>query len=117
MTTVQFEAEMRHGNDYRTGILDARWCWINPDRSSSLIALANVLCDRFEKIGAITDLEEGISMYRESLCISPAPHQNCLLALRKLAGGLETRFKVNGVQSDLDEANSLRREVLVIQPQ
>ena len=62
--------------------------------------------------GAMTDLDEAISMLRESLSLGPRSHR--LLALINLAYYLETRFKENGSQSDFEEATSLRQEILAI---
>ena len=59
----------------------------------------------------MTDLEEAISMLRESLPLSrAATHKDCLLALKNLACFLEIRFKKNGSQGDFEEATSLRQE-------
>ena len=58
------------------------------------------------------DLDEAISMLRESLSLGP--HQHHLLVLKNLAYYLEIRFKQNGSQSDFEEATSLRQEILAM---
>ena len=60
----------------------------------------------------MTDLDEAISMLRESLFLGP--HLDRLLALKNLAYYLETRFKENGDQSDFEEATSLCQEILAM---
>ena len=85
----------------------------HPDRNNSLNGLASALWDRFETKGSTTDLEEAVSMFRESLSLS-SPAAERLAVLSNLADILETRFKENGSQSDFDEATSLRQEILAM---
>ena len=60
----------------------------------------------------MTNLDEAISMLRESLSLSP--HSGCLLVLKTLAYYLEIRFKENGSQNDFEEATSIRQEILAM---
>ena len=62
----------------------------------------------------MTDLDEAISMFRESL--SHGPHSHGLVPLDNFAYYLETRFEENGTQSDSDfeEATPLRQEILAM---
>jgi tetratricopeptide (TPR) repeat protein len=64
--------------------------------------LAYALWNRFRKTGSMTNLEEAISMLRESLSLCPAPHPGRPRVLTGLARALET------------EATSLRQEALAM---
>ncbi|TFK22228.1 hypothetical protein FA15DRAFT_681771 [Coprinopsis marcescibilis] len=75
----------------------------HPNRSSSLNNLANALSTRFSKEGNIDDLDQCVSLYRESLDLMPAPHPSRSSCLNNLAVALCTRFEEMGNSEDLEE--------------
>ena len=77
-----------------------------PDHSMSLgIDLAIALGNRFQKTGPMTDLEEAISLYRESLSLYPMSHPDRFISLRDLAAALNDRFRETGSINDLEEVS------------
>ena len=77
--------------------------------------LATAFGKWFEHLGQRQDLNDAISMYRESLEILPTFHLNWSAA-SNIASVLEARFKLTGQQEDLDEAISFNRRALELLP-
>ncbi|ETW80194.1 hypothetical protein HETIRDRAFT_428431 [Heterobasidion irregulare TC 32-1] len=86
----------------------------HPDRSASLNNLGNAVRKRFEKTGQVEDLEQAISLHRDSLALCPAPHPYRLAYMNNLACALLTRFDQIGQAEDLEDAISLHRTSLML---
>ena len=74
--------------------------------------LARALWYRFERTGSMVDLNEAISMDRETLSLRPAPHPDRASSLTNLGLGLWDRFQKAGSMADLEEAILMHRESL-----
>jgi hypothetical protein len=62
------------------------------DRSYHLNSLASSLVSRFNHQGKPNDLDEGICLYEEALCLSSVGHEFHGKSLNNLGGALLTRF-------------------------
>ena len=82
-----------------------------------MVNLADLLYTRFEKWGAISDLDEALSLERNALEFRPQGHPDRATSLGDIALYLYTRFEQLGTLSDLDEALALERNVLELWPQ
>ena len=86
----------------------------HPNRSYSLIKLANALVTCFRQPGRMEDLEDAISSYREALTLRQPNHSS---ALHNLYIALFTRFHQLGRMGDLENhAISSHREALTLYP-
>jgi hypothetical protein len=74
-------------------------------RPASLSSLASALYSRFYRTGQLQDLDEAVSIYRESLTSSSHPGQ--LAWLHSLSAALLVRFGKTGQLLDLQDAISL----------
>ena len=74
-----------------------------------MVNLADILYTRFEKRGAISDLDEALSLERNALEFRPQGHPDRATSLGDIALYLYTRFEQLGMLSDLEEALSLER--------
>ncbi|KIM62317.1 hypothetical protein SCLCIDRAFT_119719, partial [Scleroderma citrinum Foug A] len=81
-----------------------------------LHALSCCLYARFEKLGIIGDLEEGISLAQAALALRLSGHPERATSFHDVASGLYTRFQKLGEISDLKEAISLGRDALDLCP-
>jgi len=88
----------------------------HPNRSYSLMNLADALYTRFEKLGRMEDLEDAISSDREALTLCPPGHPNRCYSLMNLANAVYTRFEQLGRMEDLEDAVSSHREALTLCP-
>ncbi|KAG2119296.1 TPR-like protein [Suillus clintonianus] len=83
---------------------------------TSLVNLANSLADRFERLGALSDLDEAIELHRASLLLHPLGYSDRPTILNNLANGLRDRFTQRGIPSDIDEAIEHHRAALLLCP-
>ena len=81
---------------------------------TSMSCLASALSIRFRKTGSMTDLEEAISILRESLPPMSHPHRS--ISLNDLAAVLAAQFETTGSMTDLEEAISIYHESLSLHP-
>ena len=98
----------------------------HPERFFPLNNLANaflilshfitLLQKRFGKTGSMSDLDEAILLYRESLSFRPTPHPSRFESLNRLACALYDRFGKTGLITDLEEAIPMLREALSLDP-
>ncbi|KAG2129604.1 TPR-like protein [Suillus clintonianus] len=86
------------------------------DRSTSLSNLANSLRNKFERQGALSDLDEAIELHRAALELRFPGHSDRYMTLNNLAVGLKCRFGQRSIPSDLDEAIELHRAALALCP-
>jgi hypothetical protein len=77
--------------------------------------LTNALLAQFDRIGGLDDLNEVVSLYRETLRLLPV-HTDRSCSLNNLAAVLSTRFCKAGEIADLHEAVALHREALALRP-
>ena len=66
------------------------------------------LSDRFDRTGALEDLQEGIRRNEETVAVTPADHPDRAGMLNNLGNRLSTRFHRAGALEDLQEARSCR---------
>lgn len=78
--------------------------------------LATSLWYRFGKTGSMVDLNEAISMDRETLSLRPTSHPSRSSSLTNLGLRLWDRFRRTGSMADLEEAISMHRESLALCP-
>ena len=78
--------------------------------------LAYALWSRFGRTGSMVDLNEAISMHRETLSLRPTPHPDRSSSLTNLGLGLLDRFRRTGLIADLEEALLMHRESLSLCP-
>ncbi|KAG1747724.1 CHAT domain-containing protein [Suillus lakei] len=81
-------------------------------RGQLLGNLSTVLLTRFERRGSSQDLDEAMTLIRETLALYPRRS----MSLNTLANGLIARFEQRGNYQDLDEAIVLHREALALRP-
>jgi CHAT domain-containing protein len=85
-------------------------------RPALMVSLADLLYHRFTQRGAISDLEEALSLERRALERRPQGHPDRALSLATVAAYLYARFVALGTLSDLDEAVALERDALARWP-
>jgi len=88
----------------------------HPNRSNSLINLANALSTRFEQTGGVEDLEDAITYYRQALTLRPPGHPSRSSSLNNLASALSTRFEQTGGVEDLEDAITYHCQALTLRP-
>ena len=88
----------------------------HPKRHVSLNQLGLHLSDRYDQLGAMTDLEAAIMLGRDTLALCTAEHLDRSMALNNLSVNLSARYKQLGAMEDLDEAILLARDALALRP-
>ena len=88
----------------------------NGSQCACMSSLATVLWHRFEVTGSMADLNEAISMDRETLSLCPTPHPHRYFSLNCLGIQLWDRFRRTGSMADLEEAILVHRESLSLCP-
>ena len=88
----------------------------HPDRSSSLINLANHAWSRYKQLRWMDDLNEAIVLCWEALSLCPPGHPYRLISLSNLAVCLSSRYNRLGGMDDLNKAIVLDREALSLHP-
>ncbi|KAI6137784.1 hypothetical protein EDD17DRAFT_1881720 [Pisolithus thermaeus] len=86
------------------------------DRSTSLNEVAVCFSDRYEKLGAVDDLEEAITLGWEVLALCPPGHPHRDMSLNNLGAHLLGRFMKKAEICDLEEAIQLLHAALELQP-
>ena len=88
-----------------------------PLRSTSLNNLAVDLSTRYEKLGAMEDLDEAIILDQKAFDLRPQGHPDRSTSLNNFVNCLSTRYNRLGTLQDLDNAIVLVREALDLCPQ
>ncbi|THH14418.1 hypothetical protein EW146_g5907 [Bondarzewia mesenterica] len=78
--------------------------------------LGMLLISRFQKTGQLVDLEDSVSLLRDTLKLFPDHHPGRPSSLNDLAGALSMLYRQTGQLIVLEEAISLHREVLQLRP-
>ena len=78
--------------------------------------LALALRARFERTGALADLDEAVSIAQEAVNATPAAHPDRPGWLSNLGNALQSRFKRTGAPADLDASITAKREALNTTP-
>lgn len=86
----------------------------HPDRSAAASALGSTLCMRFERLGARSDLDDGIDWTRRAA--PGAPRAERWLVLHNLAANLGMRYELLGEPDDLADAMDAVRDALAADP-
>ncbi|MFC8661962.1 CHAT domain-containing protein, partial [Streptomyces sp. NPDC057199] len=76
----------------------------HPDRAGRLSNLGLALRTRFERSGAVADLDAAIDAGHQAVEITPTDHPDHALYLSILGVALRTRFERSGAVADLDAA-------------
>ncbi|KAG2108782.1 CHAT domain-containing protein [Suillus cothurnatus] len=85
-------------------------------RGGFLNNLALSLVIRFDNQGKPNDLDEAITLHKESLHLHPVGHEYRNFTLDNLGAALVAHFKKRGDIDDITRAISLRREALMLCP-
>ena len=88
----------------------------HPDRVAMLSNLGLALQLRFERVGALADLDEAITVGRAAAQTAPADHPDRAGYLSNLSGALRVRFGRVGMLADLDEAITVARAAVRAAP-
>ena len=86
------------------------------DRVAMLSNLGLALQLRFERVGALADLDEAITVGRAAAQTAPADHPDRAGYLSNLSGALRVRFGRVGMLTDLDEAITVARAAVRAAP-
>ena len=76
----------------------------HPNRGMYLTNLTSALLGRFQRTGAVQDLDEAIRVGRQAAEVAPDDHPNRGVMLSNLGATLTVRFERTGAVQDLDEA-------------
>jgi CHAT domain-containing protein len=82
-----------------------------------MVSLADLLYNRFEQRGAISDLDEALALTRNALELRTQGHPDRATLLGNIAFYLYSRFEQLETLSDLNEALALARNALELCPQ
>lgn len=77
-----------------------------------IMQLAFALGERYDAAGIADDLDEAVSLLRESLTLQPPGHLRRARILNNLANRLRGRYQARGLLVDLPEATELHREAV-----
>jgi tetratricopeptide (TPR) repeat protein len=91
-------------------------CSKDGNRGTSMSNLGVAVWQRFSRAGSVTDLEESISLLRESLSLLCSPHPDRHTSLISFSNALRSRFQVVGSMADLEEAILVLHESVSLQP-
>ena len=86
------------------------------DRVAMLSNLGLALQLRFERVGALADLDEAITVGWGAVQATPADHPDRAGYLSNLGFALRVRFRRVGAQADLDQAITVGREAVQATP-
>ena len=75
-------------------------------------SLASALNCRFRRTSSMKDLDEAISMHRETLFLRPRPHPDHYMSVNGLADALQDRYRETGLMADLEESIAILRDSL-----
>ncbi|EJC99246.1 uncharacterized protein FOMMEDRAFT_160846 [Fomitiporia mediterranea MF3/22] len=81
----------------------------HPDRSTSLVDLANTLYSRYQQHGRTEDLEDAIQLQQAALELHPEGHPNRSISLNNLAHCLSIRYEQRGRSEDLGNVIELQQ--------
>ena len=76
--------------------------------------IANCFHARFTRLGTLSDLDEALVLYRNTLELLPQGHPGRIRSLAGIASCLYARFIRLGSLSDLDDALALHRDTLAL---
>jgi hypothetical protein len=80
------------------------------------VSLANTSYVRYQRTGEMGDLNESITLHRQSLYLLSPSHPNLSLSLMNLANAVLACFLETGNAGDLEEAITLYHESLHLVP-
>ncbi|KAK4148475.1 hypothetical protein C8A00DRAFT_47666 [Chaetomidium leptoderma] len=78
--------------------------------------LGNKLESRYERTGAMADLEEAIGVARQAVAATPDDHPNRAVCLNNLGTQLGRRYERTGAMADLEEAIGVARQAVAATP-
>ncbi len=84
----------------------------DPQRPLHLSKLCVALQRRFDRTGAIEDLDQAITMGRQAVESIPADHPHRSTYLSNLGGALQRRFERTGLLENLDDAITVDRQAV-----
>ncbi|MGB9227960.1 hypothetical protein, partial [Mycobacterium sp.] len=87
-----------------------------PRQALYLANLNAYLQTRFERTGALADLDAAIEAGRAAVAAAPAGHRDRVASLVNLSNSLQLRFERAGTLADLDEAIEARRTAAAAAP-
>ncbi|MGH3374889.1 MAG: CHAT domain-containing protein [Actinoallomurus sp.] len=88
----------------------------HPGLAARLSNLGLALRVRFERTGALPDLEEAVDFGREAVAATPPGSPNTALYLDNLGRALQTRFGTKGTPADLEGAVDVSRRAVAATP-
>lgn len=77
----------------------------HPDLAERLNNFGVMLGRRYQRTGAMSDLEEAIGAARQAVDTTPEDHPDCAACLNNLGNKLESRYERSGAMADLDDAS------------
>jgi tetratricopeptide (TPR) repeat protein len=89
----------------------------HPERAMRLSNLGDALLCRFQRDGALDDLERAVDAEAEAVTITPQGHPERALYLSNLGDALLCRFQRDGALDDLERAVDVEAEAVTITPQ
>jgi tetratricopeptide (TPR) repeat protein len=84
----------------------------HPERARYLSVLDGALQRRFQRTGALADLDEAVDVGRQALAAAPPGHPYHVGFLSNLGNALGARFEHAGTHADLEEAVKLGRQAV-----
>ena len=88
----------------------------HPNLGMYLSNLGVALRRRFDRTGALADLDEAITVGRQAVTLTPTDHPELGMYLSNLGIALQARFERRGAQVDLDEAITVGRQAVTLTP-
>jgi tetratricopeptide (TPR) repeat protein len=88
----------------------------HPDLAAMLNNLGNHLGRRYERTGAMDDLEEAIRVARQAISVTPDDHPDLATWLHNLGTQLDSRYKRTGAMDDLEEAIRVASQAISVTP-
>ncbi|KAA9379164.1 tetratricopeptide repeat protein [Microbispora cellulosiformans] len=88
----------------------------HPERAGMLSNLGIALRTRFERTGAMTDLNEAIQRQHQAVQVTPTDHPDRAAMLSNLGSALHERFRRTGAVTDLNDAIQQLHQAVQITP-
>ncbi|KDN63222.1 hypothetical protein CSUB01_12134 [Colletotrichum sublineola] len=89
----------------------------HPDRAGGLDNLGSLLCNRYLRTGAMTDLEESIAVAQKAVEATPDNHPDRARWLSNLGLRLGDRYLRTGAMADLEESITIAQEAVKATPE
>ena len=87
------------------------------EKSTRLIMLGALLCQRFKFMGDPTDISKAILYQQEALHLIPEGHEGMPHLLRELGTSLLLRFQFTGDNADISKAMSYQKRAIHLTPE